>query len=119
MESKHKELGFLASAIFAAGFMTSATVQAETPPRTDNAAALLSPDQFKNQDSSVAVRVFPFPKLTGGPFTDATRNEQPQFVILLPSKRYYEQKDNHSFELAPGVTGKLKGPARVRVTIAF
>lgn len=113
MESKRKELGFLGAAMLAAGFMPS-TAQAQSAS-IQNPLTATSP--FGGGDSSPAVKIFPLPKLTNGPFMEADARKKPQVDLLLPDKRYYEQRDRYSLDLGNGATVNLKGPLRVRVRI--
>ena len=90
------------------------TLAQSAAPRQNS---VLAADPFKSVDPSVAVKIFPFPKLTLGPFLDADSAKKPQVEFLMPDKRYYEQRDNYSLDLGNGATAKMKGPMRVRIRI--
>lgn len=112
MESKRKELGILGAAMLAAGFVSStALAQSATGQNPTTNIPL------RNGDPSPAVKIFPVPRLALGPFKDADEQKKPQIDLLLPDKRYYEQRDRYSLDLGNGATANLKGPLRVRVRI--
>jgi hypothetical protein len=118
MGSKRKELGFLASAVFAAGFVPSCA-SAQAPSQRVDDYVFMAARQEQSVKPPVSLKIYPLPKLAAGSFPEAASKDKPQIDIILPNKSYYEQKDNHSLDLGSGASAKFRGPMKLRVTVPF
>ena len=118
MESKHRELGFLESAVFAAGFFPSCA-SAQSASQSVNDYVFTATRQEQVSKPPVTLKIYPLPNLTAGLFPEAASKDKPQIEIILPNKSYYEQKDKHSIDLGDGASAKFRGPMKLRVTVPF